>query len=126
MVNVNVGLNTMAGKTIKNIVGVAEGSDEVTITTTDGNSYVLYHEQDCCESVWLYDFEGDPEDLSGALIMSAEEVTGVVTDEMNEGTECPEWTFYKIETSKGGLWLRWLGDSNGYYSTSVDFKEIRV
>ena len=126
MVNVNVGLNTMAGKTIKNIVGVAEESDEVTITTTDGNSYVLYHEQDCCEHVWLYDFEGDPEDLSGALIMSAEEVTGVVTDEMNEGTECPEWTFYKIETSKGGLWLRWLGDSNGYYSTSVDFKEIRV
>ena len=126
MVNVNVGLNTMAGKTIKNIVGVAEGSNEVTITTTDGNSYVLYHEQDCCESVWLYDFEGDPEDLSGALIMSAEEVTGVVTDEMNEDTECPEWTFYKIETSKGGLWLRWLGDSNGWYSTAVDFKEIRV
>ena len=123
--NIKLELNVLVNKTIKSIEGVEKDSDEVIIRTTDGKSYMFNHEQDCCESVFLEDFEGEPEDLIGAFITSAEEVTGEVSDEMEDECECPQWTFYKIETNKGGLWMRWLGDSNGYYSTSVDFDEIK-
>ena len=114
-----VKLSVLDGKVIKEIKGLEKDSDEVRIFTEDGGEYLFYHSQDCCESVDLNDFEGDANDFEGALIISAEEVEGVEEDP--EHADCFTWTFYKIETNKGGLWMRWLGESNGYYSESVDF-----
>lgn len=115
-----VELNVLNGQTIINITGLEKESDEVRIFTKEGNEYLFYHSQDCCENVSLNDFDGDALDLIGGLIVSAEEVEG--NDESpGEYSDSYTWTFYKIETNKGGLWMRWLGESNGYYSESVDF-----
>lgn len=88
----------------------------------DGSNYVLTHEQDCCESVYLEDMEGELSYLENTPILYAEEVDGV-TPAIEDGDYVPEsftWTFYKISTIKGTVDLRWYGESNGYYSESVD------
>jgi len=118
--NKDVELKELVGKEISKIEGLEKESDEVKFFTECGNEYMFYHEQDCCESVALNDFEGDAEDFKGSKILSAEEVVseGDGSDDKWDD-ESQTWTFYKIETTKGGLWMRWLGQSNGYYSESV-------
>lgn len=106
----------LAGKRILKIDGLTEQySDTVTFTTAEG-IYKMFHEQDCCESVTVEDVVGDIKDIMFEPILSAEEVTeqGKV-DEYDSYT----WTFYKIDTAKGGITIRWYGSSNGYYSESV-------
>ncbi len=116
-----VGLDLLNGKTIDRIAGLEKGSDEVRVFTTDGCEFLFYHSQNCCESVLLEDFEADATDWTGALITEAVVVTNSESEPPQRYSEYWTWTFYKIETSKGGLWMRWLGESNGYYSESVDF-----
>ncbi|AIF72000.1 hypothetical protein LD11_gp124 [Bacillus phage Riley] len=109
----------LVGKTFTRID--KKGSDELVFYDTDGEIYVMYHEQDCCESVYIEDIDGDLEDLLHSPILMAEEVRQAGKDS-DWGTST--WTFYKIATIKGTVTLRWLGESNGYYSESVDFVRV--
>jgi len=115
--NKAVNPNVLNGKIITKIDGLFKDSVEVVVHTQDGYIYVFAHDQDCCEHVALNDYELSAESLSGGLVVSAEEVQGIA--EAPETDESYTWTFYKIETNKGGLWMRWLGESSGYYSEEV-------
>jgi hypothetical protein len=87
----------------------------------DKEVFTFLHYQDCCESVYIEDIVGELSDLEGEPLLIAEEVSGetpVEFDAMNH--ECVEWTFYKFATRKGYVDVRWFGESNGYYSTSVN------
>ena len=75
------------------------------------------------------DVIGNLEDLIGTPIVMAEEVSSEQENPM--GVDIPEyqesftWTFYKLATINGYVTIRWYGESNGYYSEEVSFKEVR-
>ena len=110
-------VEVLKGKTLASLVN--EG-DELVFKTTDGETYRMYHEQDCCEHVRIEDIVGDLQDLVGSEILIAEEVEGESPADF-EAYESYTWTFYKFATRKGYVDLRWLGESNGYYSEGVSF-----
>ena len=110
-----------------------KGDEELVFTTSDGEVYKLYHTLACCESVIIEDICGDLEDLIGEPVLVAEEVEhendvtpeGVPEQEFKgKFTNSFTWTFYKLDTKKGGVTVRWYGESNGYYSESVDFDRV--
>jgi len=117
-------IDVLLGKTLTDVSG---GFDEITFTTSDGFVYKMHHSQDCCESVSIESIVGDLQDLVGSPITLAEEVSGDTPSDYKFEYE-PEsytWTFYKIATVKGYVDIRWLGQSNGYYSESVNFDRIK-
>lgn len=101
-------------------VGVDKVNDEIHFFTVDGRHFIMYHEQDCCESVGIEDIYGEWKDLIGTPILTAEERSNFGESEWGSET----WTFYTLRTVNGTVDLRWYGESNGYYSERVDFMEV--
>lgn len=98
--------------------------DEMRLYLTPDNYVRFYHEQDCCEGVYIEDICGDLDDLVGAEILFAEEVTGEAPAVDTEWVDSYTWTFYRFQTTKGSVDVRWYGESNGYYSESVDVQVV--
>lgn len=116
-------LNTIIGKTIVELHGIEKESDEVKILFSDGSVLNLYHWQECCENVSLYDFEltvKDIDKLIGGVINDARADSSYASDDGECRDDSCTWTFYNINTSKGCINMRWLGQSNGYYGEGVD------
>ena len=93
-------------------------NEEIVFTVNENESYRLFHWQDCCENVQVESIVGDLEDLTNSPILQAEESS----QEGKSSWGSQTWTFYKIATIKGYVTIRWLGESNGYYSESVNFE----
>jgi hypothetical protein len=117
--------DSLLGLTLSAIRGHEIGSETITFETTEGRRFQMHYYDDCCATCTLNDVAGDFADLIGNPILQAEEVSS-----SNEGEKPGEysdswtWTFYKLSTVKGSVTLRWLGESNGYYSESVTFEEL--
>ena len=111
-------IDDLVGKVIK---GLAY-SDEYFQILTDDCVYAFYHEYSCCESVWLKKVDGISDKLNGSRIISDE------VEKKKKDTECGHitWSFYKIGTNKGMIDFRFQGESNGYYSETVDLVKIEV
>ena len=112
--------SSLIGKLVHEI----KQTDEKLIFITDTGIYHLYHDQDCCESVFLEDICGDLQDLIGHRICKAEEATSTAAKARNRDNGAM-WTFYLLSSDKGGVTLRWHGESNGYYSVAVNLWEIK-
>ena len=117
IVNTQKGLALMLGKTFVQVTG-SVGGYEMLFETADGERFMFAHQQNCCESVDINDIVGDLQDLCGTPLLVAEEVSGA-TEPDAEHYESYTYTFYKFATRKGYVDVRWLGESNGYYSEGV-------
>lgn len=138
----NIPINVLVGKTI---IAYQNTGAELWFECSDGTEYQMYHEQDCCESVYIEDICGSLDDLLGNPILCAEENSTDYVEEarsflpveeqaaarildsdtsIREHDDSNTWTFYKLDTIKGGVTIRWYGGSNGYYSESVTFREV--
>lgn len=96
--------------------------DELVLYLSNTNYVRFYHQQDCCESVYIEDICGDLNDLVGSPLLEAEEVSNYEGEDT--GDESYTWTFYKFATQKGFVTVRWYGSSNGYYSEGVSVEVV--
>lgn len=120
----------LRGKTITAID--QSDSDLVAFTLSDGTRCELYHEQDCCESVRVESIDGTFDSIIGKEIVIAAEC--VLSEDDPAGYTPPEdacrdswtWTIYTLATLDNSVSIRWLGESNGYYSESVNFRVAKA
>lgn len=119
------GFSELEGKTIERVVGLKKDSERVEIRTSDGAEYVMWHMQDCCERVAIEDVAGSVDAIVGSPILRASEDSDADGEQPHNWSESYTWTFYTLATAKGTVVIRWLGESNGYYSESVEFACLR-
>lgn len=118
-------IDPIIGKTFTSVTS----TDDTVTFSNDEETYIMQHNQDCCESVYLEDVNGDLADLVGTPIVEATEETSGTNP---PGVPVPDyqdsftWTFYRIRTIKGTVVLRWYGSSNGYYSETVNVDKVRT
>lgn len=112
-------ISDFLGKTFVSVKKIDD--DVIKFIDTEGKEYRMYHEQDCCESVYIEDINGDLNDLVGSPITLAEERSsdGIPPPNAEYEPDSYTWTFYALATVKGYVDIRWYGTSNGYYSESV-------
>ena len=118
---VSIDFDSLKGKVFTDVIvykdqeSTSDIADKIEFITDD-EVFLMFHDQDCCENVYIESVVGDLKDLIGTEILVAEEVTESGYD---DDFESWTWTFYKLDTNKGGVTIRWNGYSNGYYSESV-------
>ena len=128
----NVDFGELVGKVLTRI---EVSYDEIIFHCENEEKYRMFHEQDCCEIVAIEDIVGDLTDLlsSPILLLYSPILRATKDSDQNapigiEKAEDPygssTWTFYNISTAKGYVTIRWYGESNGYYSESVDFEKL--
>jgi len=117
------GFSVLEGKIITKIEGAEKDSERITFYTKCGKKYLMWHCQDCCESVSVEDICGDVENILETPILTAYKNSNKDNSHPRDyESESYTWTFYNINTIKGSLTIRWYGTSNGYYSEEVDFE----
>lgn len=108
---------------IVRVVGYHKETEEIKFECNDGTAIYFFHDQDCCEYVRLVDADGldnNVDIFTGCKWCKVEEVKK--ESGWDNYGESYTWTFYKFTTDKGYDTMRWLGESNGYYSEEVNFE----
>lgn len=105
-------------------IDVDTETDRILLTTASGRTILIHHNQDCCESVRIEDTEGNFHELIGRVITEASEHTQ--TGEYGEYEHSESWTKTQLTFRAGASTVisRWIGESNGYYSETVDIEDL--
>lgn len=105
------------------LTNIDQQDARIVFQCSDGEKYIMYHSQDCCECVTIDDVNGDWQDLIGTPITMAYKGSSSDCGTIAGHEDSYTWTFYHIGTVKGVVSIRWFGSSNGYYSESVSFEK---
>jgi len=112
----------LKGETIISIEGLKEGGEEVIFKTKSGRTFKMYHDQDCCETVNIVRCIGAYLGTVGVEVLSAEER---IESDVPASESATRTTFVINKDSYSKIVIEWLGESNGYYSESVSFVEVK-
>ena len=116
-------LDSLVGETLTHI-DINEAGNEIMLTTESNKIIRIYHEQDCCESVGIEDTEGNWHDLIGKVIIEASEDVRPAGDPAPKYPDSWTRTDLKFRVDGATVISRWIGESNGYYSESVDIEYV--
>lgn len=118
---------SLKGLTITSIENAKKDSDNILFKEQSGRNFRMKYYDDCCASCSVEEIHGDINDLIGTPILLAEVVENHENPEgvTKEYQDSFTWVFYKLSTIKGSVTLRWYGESNGYYSETATFEEIK-
>ena len=110
-----INIDEIKGMTITAVV--YKETDESLLIHLNTHVLEMLHHQDCCETVYLADVVGSFEDLIGYPLLEVSESI-VYTNSADLSSTA---TYYNFNTVKASVQLRWVGESNGYYSETVDY-----
>lgn len=100
--------------------------NEILLTTKSGRRIMIYHEQNCCERVRIVDTAGNWHDLIGKVIVEVDELVEdksySLGDEPDDVSATQTILTFRVDDAT--IISRWIGESNGYYSETVDIKEL--
>lgn len=104
-------------------------SEQFLLTTASGRQIVITHMEECCESVHVESTEGDWSEIIGKVIIDASCRT-VLIKRFNDGGEENDYedrneeTYITFIVDDATIVQKWIGNSNGYYSTDANLYEI--
>jgi hypothetical protein len=102
-------------------VDIDREKDQILLTTRSGRQFLIYHEQKCCETVEISGQDGSFDKLIGKPIVEARDNA---VDTSEEAADSQTTTTLVFRVDDHTVISRWVGDSNGYYSESVDIEEL--
>ena len=117
-----VNFDVLKGKTFDKVYR-DKFAEEDAIYFVGNQSFVLTHNQDCCEKVWIEDVCGDLNDLQNSEILQSEE-TEVELDYPKDSDMFETSYWYKFATIKGYVTIRFYGKTKSSYALDATLWEI--
>jgi len=116
-----VDFNELVGEVLE-AIDIDTEEDQILLTTQSGRQFLIHHYQDCCEKVVIVGQDGSFHRLIGKPIVEAREIAIDTTGHDDSESQTTTTLVFRVDNET--VISRWVGDSNGYYSESVDISEI--
>ncbi len=120
-------LKELLGKTLVKLIGAKQGSMEVTLTCSDGTSYIMYNNDEYDDEAEVTKILGDVTNLLHSPIILAEcfEIRSHVGSMQAMPPEADVITYFNLATIKGEVRIEWFYNSDGYSEELVLFQQLK-
>lgn len=100
---------------------------KIVFETENNKEITMFHENQCCENVYIYSKTDNLDILIGKTIFDVTEIVSNDTFDTDAEDDSFTWTFYKffykgLDNKTEEIEIIWLGTSNGYYDEGVELR----